>query len=360
VATSRRDFLRMGVLGLEAVAFRKPIKALTRAEMTLEREKGFETKKAIYFPFFESHVNRDSGQGIVDCKPDYLFIEMASQSQYIQQRSSASILLATEVVPTRIKPDVQVGRSIDDQTLGFLVENESMVLLEGVELTPEQHDFGDLAKVIENYGTAAFVLAKVGLRLKKQLLDKKSIGTADVAVEATAYLAQLWFFLDIIADDAVGREFSKKNDNPGVSELRESAERFKALTSLTHPDNLNIFMRDIFMALKLGLIAEENPLNVQTKPKIAFRMGASHGAVSDMVRMGREVTMSMLEVYPAEVLLKLVNHNIPGEQELAEKIDAFCTTVAIPVKDAMSDGVSKQFLFDSHLSDYLKGRLIKE
>lgn len=358
---SRRDFLKVSAVALGTMALAKPAETLSKAELEVERTHEFKTDEAAYIPFYEDHRNRDSDKRIIKSNSDYLFLEMASPAYIATLIDSKDLLTmegGTESGSRLSKKYVSTGRFISKELLQDMVNTGSGVVFEGVALPDNLERTSEILENTISIGSGLFLGSKIAPLLKKSWKDEK-ITKSDSKNLLKAVLINTLANSNQYATLGLN-SYQKKYDEEKVNKARHLAARFNALATLTHPEDLQVFMRNIFTSLKLILIAEQNPKGTKNKPRISFRIGAGHSAVTDIVQMGRGVTTSLLEIYSKETLRQVIEYNIQGEEDLEEKIKKFSSTVYVPVREVMETGADKQILFDEKLANYLTERLVEK
>lgn len=363
---SRRDFMNVGWRGALAMAFAGPINKLDRAAMSVERENSFTTDLAEYIPFLENHTNRDSDKAIADSNLDYLFIEASNRTDTILNIGSLDLLTSQSATPVGVfgSDFVPTGQVVSDNLLFDLEKSKTCIVIEGVEIPEKLDDSSDILNIALNYGTPVLLLATVGKSLRDVYLgkgDKKSEKKLfnDAKVLIAGSLITLWTSTDELAAGPLSA-YGEDVNNPEVVKARELSSRFNAMISLTHPEDIQVFLRNIFMSLKLISVAEHDQQETSNKPKIGYRIGAAHGAVTDMVQMGRTITTAMLNIYPDTLLWNVIDFNTQlSKPDMAEQIRLFCTTKTIPVEKVLEDRYAQNMIVDTELEKYLTKRLIK-
>lgn len=249
---------------------------------------------------------------------------------------------------------IPVGRFLSHELLTELDSSQSSVSLEGIRIQDEIQTNAAILKLATIPITGASVLASWAVALKHKFLDKEELSKSDHVRIFASTLASLWSTSDEVSQTITSAYYSKGNGDE-VDKAKEIATRFNASVSLTHPEDIIVFMRNVFMSLKLMTLAEQNNTDGQ-KNKIAFRVGAAHGAISDMVKFGRDITLTLLDIYPKDILKQIVEFNTSEDKTLDERIQDFCTTVVIPVHEARMTDTGTKYLIDEKLKDYLNNR----
>ncbi len=358
---SRRDFLKVAgaagaALAGEVAGRGKPARALSEAQMLIEREKSFETKYAIFIPFYEAHTNRDSDEGIIKSEPDYFFTEIAVQSDYVLSAKSSDLLtLEGESGFGIFKRDT--GPFFDPVFTVALDIIDSKVILEGVNI-PDAYIWGQTAKDVGITGLASLGFGSQVLNVMlKKFVDEKPVNRADWSkLLISAFILGETSINELEAAAGVG-VYSLNKDLPGVKTARELASRFNSVISMTHPEDVIVFLRNVLMSLKMLTVAEQNPKKTPDKPRIAFRVGGGHSAITDLLQYGRDINLTLLEVYPDWLLKQVIDYNLPDNRPLRERIHDFCKVVLIDVKKARATGEGKEYLVDTDLEEYLSKRL---
>jgi hypothetical protein len=361
---SRRGFFQIGgaLIGAGLGALKAPgaVSALESQRILMERENSFETADAVYIPFYENHNNRQSDGAIVNSKPDYLFGESAGPANQFLEVPAEKILLSEGTIAWSPLLPITAGtvRIFSDDLLKNLADQNAMISVEGADLPEKVRLGGELANLgTDLVGISPFG-AKLGHMLGEYLVYKKVPDTKDWQVLTAAILLNSLTLHDEAMDIAGMGIYAVDENLPGVKEMRKVADRFTSFISMMHPEQTVVFLRNIFMSLKLQTIAEQNPKNTNDKPVIAFRIGAGHSAVTDLVQFGKKFNLLLLNIYPDSVLKAVIDHNISGELPMEEKIDQFSKTILMDVDWVMKGGTTKILITDNDLKEYLSDRLI--
>lgn len=362
---SRRDFLKLGALGLADLAFGDRRKTIDKSASILEQERSFSTNDAIYSPFLEDHTHRDSDQSIIKSKPDYLFLEAEVPTWSILDRRTLSdgfgeILSIHMSTPKPFTDEyADVGPMLEPETIEALKECKTDVFIEAVGIPKNLEDLDGVVKAVKASGSLGIIVDTIAKAKKHGFLDVQRV--RDVSGVGATIVDLLSNFSDDAFSFLNWIPYRMNSDTPYVTEIRDLFSRLESTISFEHPENVIIYMRNIFMASKMMTISQTNPKNVDNIPKISYRIGASHSAVSDMIKMGREMTVALLGVYSDKILRQIVDYNIVDKKSLEDKIDDFCTIVTIPVvKQIRKDGgyTTWRSVKDEVLSKYLKERLL--
>lgn len=358
---SRRDFLKLSGMGTLSLAFRRPIQELDKANEEIEQEKTFETEKAIYVPFFEIHTRRNTDQRVIDTKPDYFFCEFVARTEKALNYSPLKILASEGSFPGNSvfidRPDIKTGRFFSHELLVGLDEVGTDISIEGIDVPPELVKQADIVIMSSNVLPGLTTLASLGIALGR-LAKKGEFSKGDCTRIYSSVLASLWASSDELTKLGVLVNYDKDEDSSAIRNAQEVANRINATVSFAHPEDVTVFMRNIFMASKLITLGDQ-PSNGDDKTKIAFRMGAGHGAVSDLVKTGKTICHTMLNIYPNDILKQVIEYNTSSDKTLDERIEDFCTTIVIPVHEARMYGAGTRYVVDNELKEYLSGRFIE-
>ena len=315
-------------------------------------------KLYIYIPFFEVHTRRNSDQRILDTKPNSLFIEFVSQTDGLLNRSPLDILTSESAVPGNTtfidRPEIETGRFLSHELLVGLDELQAEVSIEGIDIPPELVKQADIVKMSSNVLPGLTTLASLGIALGR-LNRKGEFSKGDYTRIYSSVLATLWASSDELTGLGVLINYGKDEDSPEIRNAQNVANRINASVSFAHPEEVIVFMRNIFMASKLITLAEQSDSS-EEKTQIAFRMGAEHGAVSDLVKMGKTVCHTMLDVYPNDIMRQIVEYNTSNDKVFEERINDFCKTIVIPVQEARMYDTGTKFVVDNELKEYLLNR----
>jgi hypothetical protein len=363
---TRRDFLKLGGAAAAGLFFRKPIEKLDRIGTAVEQERSFETDKAIYTPFFEEHSHRNSDERILAVKPDCLFVEFVAKSDEVSAASPLSILMSEGVAQNTSAifgvRDVETGRFFSDELLLGLESLGANVSVEGIGIPEDLEQKSDLIQLVTPIVAGSAAAVSLGIAIEK-LIKGKNLDKGDATRIMASALASLWASSDEVAGFPLGLSYSTDTDEnkPQIMEAQRLANRLYSAISFTHPEDVIVFMRNIFMALKLISLADLRPnekIGVN-KMHIAFRAGAAHGAVSDMVRLGKDITTTFLDIYPDSVLRNVVEYNTTENETLEKRIEDFCKTLVISVHEGIRDNKRARYMVDKNLKEYLGNRLLK-
>lgn len=357
---TRRDFLKVAGLGAAGFAFHTPIKYLEKVGSALEKGGSFETENATYFPFFEEHLHRNSDQRILNVKPDYLFEEFMTKSYEALDAPPLGLLLAEgEAMGSGVDPtkETDIGKIFSPQLLQGLDVLDVKVAIEGLnipqDLTKKSEDLNLVTTAIG--GTA--LLASIGNALYKKYKGK-DLDRGDKTGIIASSLISLWSCSDEASLIPLALSFEIDKDTSQIRKIQQLTAKVNAGISLAHPEDVLVFMRNIFVSSKMMTIAEHESRQGKEKPRIAFRIGAAHGAVCDMVMLGKDITHTFLEIYPESVLKNVIEYNTTADKTFTDRIDEFCKTVVIPVREARMMNAGKEYLTDNKLKDYLIKRLV--
>ncbi|KKU09772.1 MAG: hypothetical protein UX13_C0031G0011 [Candidatus Woesebacteria bacterium GW2011_GWB1_45_5] len=235
-----------------------------------------------------------------------------------------------------------------------LDELQAEVSIEGIDIPPELVKQADIVKMSSNVLPGLTTLASLGIALGR-LNRKGEFSKGDYTRIYSSVLATLWASSDELTGLGVLINYGKDEDSPEIRNAQNVANRINASVSFAHPEEVIVFMRNIFMASKLITLAEQSDSS-EEKTQIAFRMGAEHGAVSDLVKMGKTVCHTMLDVYPNDIMRQIVEYNTSNDKVFEERINDFCKTIVIPVQEARMYDTGTKFVVDNELKEYLLNR----
>lgn len=106
-----------------------------------------------------------------------------------------------------------------------------------------------------------------------------------------------------------------------VSVIRRIANRMTAMVSHSHPENHLTFLRNLMMTRKLQFLGKELSERNFSKPKIGYNVGMFHSGIEDLLSLPPEITLKILDAYPAEFWQEIVNVN--------GGVEAFCSNVLL-------------------------------
>lgn len=359
---SRRDFLKFGAYGVGAWALKDQFLRLKKASIEIEQEGSFETDDAYYIPFFENHTLRNTDTRIRNTKPDYLFIEFVQKSNIMLNRSPLDILTAeSEVSQDSLlvnRPPVDTGRFLSHELLLGLDDGNASISVEGINLPEQLIKQADVVKMATNVGSGSATVASLGIAIGR-LIKTGEFSKGDLTRIYASTLASLWASSDELSTIGVALNFNTTEDSAKIRDAQNLANRLNAVVTFTHPEDIIVFMRNIFMSLKLLTLSEQKEESGSKKMKIAFRVGAAHGAISDMVKLGKDITMTLLDVYSNDILKQVIEDNTCVDKPLEERIVDFCKTIVIPVREARAFNSGTKYLVDTKLKDYLNKRFLE-
>lgn len=345
---TRRDFLKVVLNVGASVPLSKAIRYLEG--QPAKKGETIETEDAIYLPLYEAHTEGISLNEVKSVNPDVIFRERIDTSTKTLESSPFKLL--TDKALTRSPDtgeDIEI-RFFPDEILDYLSEKGASVAIEGISIP---QGYGKVTELLDK----AFVFSSTTLfamefirRFKKRYLDNNNITIPDELRLAAASLFQLWSTSENISEAATYTAYTKI-DPEKATKVKAITRKINAVVSYFHPQKPKVFLRNIMMARKLTLLGEFGSKNRSEKPRIAFQVGAAHAAINDLISLGEqgyEVTLAMLDVYPKVFLKFVVEHN--------GGIDAFCSTVVVPVKENLEGQEVKQVILDQRLKAYLEQR----
>lgn len=356
---SRRDFLKVASAGALGLAFSKPIEVIDKVNIAVEQEKSFETDKAIYIPFFENHTIGVKTERIINTKPDDLFIEFAQKSDNLLNRPPFKILSSSSgIINNGIFTEgviITTGKFLSDELLLGLDKIGSSVAVEGLDTPPKLEKQTAITNIITDLGSPSGAFITLGVAIKN-LIKSKEFSKGDYTRIYASILASFWAGSDDLSVSNLVDNFNTLEDTVEIKNAQNVANRLHAVITFTHPEDVVIFMRNIFMSLKLITLSEQEIENDDEKIKIAFRIGAAHGAVSDMVKIGKDITIRFLDIYSNNILKQVIDYNTSIDKTFEERIDDFCKTIVIPVHEARMSNTGTRYLIDEKLKNYLLQR----
>lgn len=354
---SRRDFLKLGGAGLAGLFLHRQTKETEKIALEIEQQRTFETEKAIYLPVFEVHTRRYSDVEVLAAKPDCLFVEFVSKTDGVLNKDPLKILKAESFVSGGVGEEIiETGKFISEELLEGLSKQGVAVSIEGLDL-PDilMERAGNINKVTGTLPGISIV-ASLGVALS-HLAKEKRYTKGDYTRIYASVLASLWANSDEFGIATVRSFYDRDEQTQKIKNAQNVANRIYAAVSFAHPEDVIVFMRNIFMASKLITLGDELKSDLNEKTKIAFRLGAAHGAVSDLVKMGKTICHTMLNVYPDNTLRQVVEFNTNENKSFSERIEDFCTTIVIPVDEALNNNSGTKYIVDSELKNYLLKRL---
>jgi len=288
----------MKVTGLLLAATQVPRFLIGKEAIEKTGVKSLETEKAFFFPLYERHDKPLSSKEIEKLPGvDVFLYEYQIRSGYLASMDSTEVL---------------------NQEVQFDVSDKSRR-----PLIPEGH----VEALLGHKASISFEGFLYSDDIKGELAKHRTI---DIAEQAEKLVDEL-------------------NTDPNLEKVqiaRQLASKVERLVN--NPDSKEnfIFFRNVMIARRLQFLAEAFSELRKRKAQIGFSVGRSHEGIEDLLTLGDQSVLTIIESYPPEFLEKLVNIN--------GGIDAFCsTTVLTPLKD----NPMKIELLDRDLKELLESKL---
>lgn len=243
-----------------------------------------------FVPLYEKHDQGVSPEKI-PADTDIFFLEIAFLKGGLMTRDLVELLQARLSSGPRFSPKLnsKLATYGIELMFGDVVSpwREELERIEGLELG------AGLGGIIGLYLTREKGPSKPKLISRRQILRILGGG------------ASLWAALSIPTDLLTVGTYSLTRKEA----IRRIITRVDALVRHAHPEVLNMFFRNLVIADKLLMVAEDFKAKTGRKPKIAFSVGAAHGGIEDFLRVGRDFCRSLILAYPAPILKKAVEQN---------------------------------------------------
>lgn len=343
---SRRGFLKAGLVGTAALLVGKEASKLQAEQLKIE------TDSAIYYPFYEGHRKPITLEELkLYPAADIHFVELTVPSRiYTAKDFDASAELFTQAGNySRTDPNtlINVTRLLPDDILNYFAENNTAVVFEGMDFPDKMRKLLlPLHDIEAGMGIISLGLSRIlASSLPKDSAAPNQIITAGNLIAAWGFSGNLSNTLHTLTQELLPRSYSRLS-------LARLSQKLGALQANAHPEDLMVFMRNIFMARKFEFLAEQLPTlrQLDRKPKISYNVGAAHAGIEDLLHLGPNLTISLLNIYPKELLINIVEYN--------GGLDSFCSSVVIPVREnVITKNDAKTTLLDEKLRDYLFRRL---
>lgn len=229
--------------------------------------------------------------------------------------------------------------TLSDELLNYFSNNNIMVCLEGQTLGKDLDIFSSVTEMAE----VSISLGVLGGEIIDSIFDKYLGKTSRrVFLKRSAVgLGLLW---------ANGGDITTLI-NSDVNSGR-TLEEITKIISLTHPERLNIFLRNLFMARQLQLCALFASHQYGPEPNISFEVGKDHPGIEFFVAQKQQYIMSAVSAYPTVILNKVMDEN--------GGIETFCKTpIYSPRAILKNETIDKQVVWvrDGLLANTLHSRL---
>ena len=341
---SRRDFLKTAGIGAAALALKKPIDALAKATERFN----IETPKAKYFPFYERH---DVGISLDELKQinglDIFFTEGVISTQKKLTEQATDYLYVSGGVPGS---ETQ-KRFFPDEYLRYFGDRGIDVSTEGLSLNPESTELSDNVKKIE-YNIASIISMEESIRLAYNGIKNKISKDQKITYPLSA-VYWLW-----AVSPTVSEKVLSLNENPNTDPSERDILAIHEFAQRMHPEYLKVSLRNIFMARRLQVLGEDKSNEKGRKANLAFEVGKAHSGIERFLELGEDATIDTLNIYPTELLRKIVEFNGGAENNIELQISIFCSVISVPVKETLEGRGYKKILIDEKMRDYLRKRLL--
>lgn len=303
---TRRDLFKLSAIVAGAVVGARALNSVENPEDPSARFEPIITEDATFYPSYELHSGRLNIPEVLSSKqkiPIVHFNELSlgdggfTAKEF--QTGDPMLYLKAETGNER----EQFGRMFSDATLGFFAKHNMRVAFEGI------------------------AVPKIPAFRKPDILTQIRYGLVN-HLAAFAERMPGWFVY-----------------------VKEKDALWRLNTSLNtlQPEKVKTFFRDLVFARKLQTIAKYYSGRSSEKPVISFLLGFNHGMTSDLLTLGEEFTLKSFLIYPKAVLKQIVDAN--------GGIDAFCTTLVVPVQPNLDGIPTREFEVDTQLQALLRNNL---
>jgi hypothetical protein len=241
-------------------------------------------------------------------------------------------------------------RVTPDNILSYFAEKNISVSYEGSEPPRDSELVSKLVTAAEP-GIIAGFAANDALHTIRDFINKKELSTADFIKKSAIWGYLLWASSPFVTSRLAAAAMDKEGLGRSITQNQLRAiNRFNAFIAHAHPEDLVVFFRNVIMARQLQLLGEDLSGKTKEKPRISYQVGGGHAGIEDFLLLGDKLTIATLSIYPKQFLQHVVENN--------GGIDAFCSTIIIPVRQTLATGDdTKRVILDRQLKDYLEARL---
>ncbi len=257
---TRRGLFKLGAYGAVGAA------AAIAGNEIGKSIRGIETDSGIFYPLYENHKIGIKPQDIPQA--DFLFREL----HFSFSKSPVDILTET----LRGSPTTRI---LPDEILSKLESQKTRVA------------FGDIK--VPDQTTLEVSEWELGLTLLA--LYPGLVVARRQFLKNVALTAGLWGISGLAS--GLSLYLTSLNNTPDA--LNKSIQRIRSLETKIHPEISLVFFRDIVMADKLLLIAEDFRKQNSRKAKVVFQVGASHSGIEDYLQAGHSFCRNMILAYPS-------------------------------------------------------------
>jgi hypothetical protein len=164
------------------------------------------------------------------------------------------------------------------------------------------------------------------------------------SLESKGILASLQEFVTRLAVSIDRKDKIVGNDAKNLWKLQQEL-------SQKDPNDMLVKVRSLFIARKIQTVGKYYSDLYNRKNDVAFVVGKAHEDVLTYLESGEETTLELINQLPLEILESLVKEN--------GGVEAFCTTVDIPVAHVVKEGKNaKNLIIDEDLQDLLKTKVV--
>jgi len=338
---SRRDALKVlfNVGGMAVLS--KPAEFFAKA---VERP-AIETKNAKYFAFYERHDMDLSLEELNQIgTTDVYFSECAMDAKTSNDLDAGSFtnlsVLMSSGEAKRLFPDVFLNQFVNEGT-SIAIEGMSIGSLKQIS---------DVSKNVEIISSNVILLEET-IRVLYNKFKKKDKWLSGQKISASTALGYwMWAMSpDIVEASMVAVEQAL----PNADDTQKDLQSIHKLVGKLHPEYLNIALRDILMARRLQTVGKHLYDKNSEKPRVAYRAGLAHSGIERFLSIGDELTLDALDIYPKQVLKRIVEDNDTSSNDFEEKLNMFCSfSLVNPQKN------TKEKVVDNDLKDYLRQRFL--
>ncbi len=309
-----------------------------------------ETQKATYLPFYERHDRRITLEQIKAAGVLNLHFYENMLPSNVGLASSAWDVLHSN---SRVYGEEELDRTTPDEILEYFSQNDISVAYEFIDLPAREHFFSKAMTSLEVGATTSLSLATLAKTIS-DIAEGKKMSSSTFVANSALVGSILWGIAPLITTSTNFFSIENEDLERGLSPQRARILRsINSLLTHAHPEDLRLLFRNILMARKLQLLAENVSGTNEGKPRIGYQVGSAHTGIEDFLALGPNLTIAALSIFPKPLIKKIVDFN--------GGIDAFCSTGILSVKKVLTNQENPQtVILDTKLKEYLEARFKEE
>ena len=330
---------------MAGLAFRKPIEALTKANERFN----VDTPEARYFPFYESHTIGISLNEVKQIENlDTFFHEDIKTTSYALKQDPMDSLNAVGVIP-----DIAYNpRFFPKDNLRYFGDKGIEVSTENVSMDPKMFQLNNDVLNTERL-TGILAVMEEGARLFYKGI-KKDLSKDQIITYPLSAAYWLWAMSPSIMGEVL--QFNETtNTEPNEREVLTIHEFVQRM----HPEDITVSLRNIFMARRLQVLGKSVSSEKGRKANIAFEVGKAHSGIERFLKLGEEITVKTLDIYPDWLIKNIIEYNGNEGDDLENKINTFCSVISVPVKETLEGFGKNKVAIDERMRDYLRKRFLQ-